>query len=272
MSKIKTNLLASDPIRRTPTGDHLHVISAPGDLTIVAELRGEKTRSYQLSVGEGQRTGPFDSLQIHCAVAGPINVAATIGEFIPARNEVTAKIDPDNNSVSMAETVSVSIDEIGITTAKNTIKIDPLNNAVDIDGQTVDIAGQVVNITGQTVDIDGQSVNISGQTVDVSGQTVDVSGQTVDVSGQEIKSAPAKTYGEQVTALVVDTTVKVANTNANRKNAVFSAESDGRLWLDNTASATKGIPYTAGKLYLIDCEDELFFHPLTGGINAYLLE
>lgn len=245
MSLIKRTVAAGVPESRAITADHIAVENAPGPLSIKIET-SNGSRTYVLEAGGNVATGPYTSITYSCETSGLVKMQATIGRYTSTK----LQIDPAANSVSMAETVEVTIDEIGLTPTKNTVKIDPLNNAVDISGQTVDVSGQTVDVSGQTVDV-------SGQTVDVSGQTVDIAGQTVDVSGQEVvsktKSSTAIANGNKTVSVTGELFPAVAG-----GSRVTYRPIDGKIWIGPAGvSKVDGYPVEQNEVMEWDTESAL---------------
>lgn len=83
--------------------------------------------------------------------------------------------------------------------------------------------------------------------------------------------APATAYGEEITAFLAATATKVVSSNGNRKKATLTVSQDGRLWHDNTVSATKGLPVSRDTLIEVSNTAELYFYSALAG-SAHLLE
>jgi len=79
-------------------------------------------------------------------------------------------------------------------------------------------------------------------------------------------------YAETITALVAGTAVQVLAESLVRVNATFCAQTDGLFWYNNTVSDVKGINYSAGSAWEIKNKAALWFYPVDGGINAYVIE
>ncbi len=94
----------------------------------------------------------------------------------------------------------------------------------------------------------------------------------VDINGLlTVVNAGGVSYDGKITALTSETVVSVADTNTDRICGTLVIDTSGRLWLDNTVSATKGIPYTANKKLEIKNTAALYFYPSADG-EAHFLE
>ncbi len=92
-----------------------------------------------------------------------------------------------------------------------------------------------------------------------------------DVNGLiSVINAGASRYDEKITELTAAGMFEVVSLKADRLSATFSADSDGMLWHDNTVSAEKGIPYSAGKIYEIKNTAPLFFYSIAAGWSHVL--
>ncbi len=295
----KKTLAAGQEERIPTTGMFLSIINATAQFYIEAPefgtLAGKVGRQYELiDISEVNFINSgVDPVDIEYEVAN-IKIHGSGSGTVSIENEIVVK--RINESISVAASIEngsvfgiePTLNEVALEAGGNIVRIDPANNAVDIDGQTVVINGQTVVIDGQSVLLDssGNTVKIdpANNAVDIDGQTVDVAGQAIllDATGNTVKLdsnnalvtvARPGTLNNSTVQLPNGAPAQILPANASRATVVIVPDQDcylggSGLTASNARLIAAGEPWKSTGTYAVFAVDA----GAAGAVNGTTIE